>query len=176
MTSNSYKFNQNQSRKSKKIWSWILVLVILICSYLGIFHSHQYYGFDIVLWIAIIGVLAVSGLHLIWFGDRTWQKLRSFLFVLLVGGPISILVIIFHNVYINKQLTGHELYVHAVVTDVYVKHNKHSQTAYAVFTYQAKGRTWTQNMVNTDNSLVIGDTLKLVCSELDPEIILLKKD
>lgn len=149
-----------------------IVLVILICVYVGIFHSHRYYGFDIVLWLTITGLVSIIVLDLIWFDDGKWHKLRSFLFILLVGGPATATVIFLHSVYVDKQLIGHEITANGVVTELYTRKNKNSKTLYAVFSYQVNGKTWTQDMINNDYALDIGDTVRLVCSKLDPEIFI----
>lgn len=178
MGNTPYKFNLKNGSRSrvKMIWSLLIMFVILICAYIGIFHSHRYYGFDMVLWLVIIGVLSIIVLDFIWFDHGKWQKLMSFLFVLIVGGPAAALVIFLHNFYINKQLLGHELAASGVVKELYVKKSKNSRTLYAVFSYHANGRTWTQNMINEDNPVKIGDTVKLLCSELDPDIFIRLKD
>lgn len=153
-----------------------IALVILICVYVGIFHSHRYYGFDIVLWLVMIGIVSIVVLDSIWFDDGKWPKLRMFLFMLFVVGPTGALVIFLHSVYINKQLIGHEVTVKGVVTKLYVKTGKNSQTPYAVFSYQVNGKTWTQDMENTGYPLEIGDSVRLVCSKLDPEVFFRIKD
>lgn len=108
-------------------------------------------GFDMVLWLVIIGVLSIIALEFIWFDHGKWRKLISFLFVLFIGGPAVALVIFLHNIYINRQLVGHELAASRVVKELYVKKSKNSRTLYAIFSYQANGRIWRQNMINKDN-------------------------
>lgn len=154
----------------KVITSCVMALLTLACACIGIFHSHRHYSFNMVLWITIGGLLSIVAQDSIWFNHRRWQKLMSFLFIMFVGGPIAVLVIILHNVYIDKQLSGHEINTKGVVRELYERRAKKSSTPYALFSYQVNGKTWTQEMINKDNSLEVGDTVKLVCSELDPEI------
>jgi len=45
-----------------------------------------------------------------------------------------------------------------------------SKTPFADFIYRVNGRQWEQKIMNTDNSLVVGDTIKILCSKNDPEI------
>lgn|GEM_PF-2268171 len=152
--------------------TWGIVLVILICVYFGIFHSHRYYGFDLVLWLAIIGTGSIGILDFMWFNQGRWHKLRLFLFMLFIVGPTAALVIFLHNVYVDKQLIGHEITTKGIITKLYVKRGRNSVTPYAVFSYQVNGKTWTQDMKNTEDPLVVGDSVQLVCSELDPEVFL----
>ncbi|WP_316751957.1 hypothetical protein [Pedobacter gandavensis] len=107
---------------------------------------------------------------MIWLDHGKWQKLKSILFGLFVCIPAAGLVIFLHNLFVDSQLFGHELKVDGVVTELYVRHSKNRQTPYAVFSYPANGKIWTQHIVNKEHALMVGDTLTVVCSELDPEI------
>ncbi len=60
-------YRNKSSKKTIIIWSWILVIIILICSYIGIFHSHRYFGFDIVVPIFMVGFCSLIVLNAIWF-------------------------------------------------------------------------------------------------------------
>ena len=164
-----YKASRKHS-KLKIIISWVMLLLILICAYIGVFHSHRYYSFDLVLWIVIIPAMSIAMLDFIWFQHGKWHKFKLLLFLVFVGGPAVALVVFLHNVYVDSLLHGHEMKTNGVVKDLYQRKYKNSRTPYAVFSYQAKGRVWTHDMINKDNSLKVGDTIKLVCSDLDPEV------
>jgi hypothetical protein len=107
----------------------------------------------------------------LWLGNNgRWDKLKSFLFLLFVGGPISISVFLMHESFVEKQLAEYGMHIQGVVSKLYIQRNKNSQTPYAIFTYKVNNKTWTQEVINSSLSLEIGDTLKLVCAKTDPEI------
>ncbi len=171
----SRSLNRNKlSKRTKIIWSLIIAIIILICSYIGIFHSHRYFGFDIVLTIVMVGLFSILGLDFVWFDHGKWHKLKSLLSVVIVGGPIVGLVIYLHSVYVDNQLIGHGIAAKGVVTEVYIKSGRRNRTPYAVFQYAVNGKTFTQNMINNKNPLMVGDTLELTCSQLDPEVFVRK--
>ena len=145
---------------------------MLICIYIGIFHSHRYYGFDVVFWIFIISFASICTLDGIWLDHGKWHKLKTLLVIFVGGGSIAALVVFLHSAYVKEQLTGHEVITKGVVTKVYVKRGKKSRIPYALFSYQVNGKSWTQTTKNTDYRLQVGDSLKLMCSKLDPEVFL----
>lgn len=169
ISNNSTQINNSRS-KVKTIWAWLMVVVILICNYIGIFYSHRYYPFNIVLWIIVIGGVALVMLYHLWLGNGKWDRLKVALFTLIIGVPITFLVIIIHNKYVDKLLIGHEVHTSGIVKEVYVDKGRSSSTPYAIFTYRVNGKIWKQKIINTQNLLVVGDSVKLVCSRLDPEV------
>lgn len=115
-------------------------------------------------------MLSILGLNILWFKHDKWFKLKSFLSLVVVGGAMAILVIMLHEKYRDKLLIGHEVYVKGVVTKIYFKRSKNQVTHYAVFNYRVNGKALTHRVINTENLLTVGDTIKLVCSKLDPEV------
>ena len=158
--------------RTKIIWTYVLLFVNLVGAYLGIFHSHRHYSFDLPFWLWMIWVLSLYALDEIWFEHPKWQKLMSVAMMLFVGLPIAWVVVFFHSAFIESQLKGHEVHVNAIVKELYVRKSRRSVTPYAIFSYQANGRTWIQDMVNSDDPVAQGDTIKLICSKLDPEIFI----
>ncbi len=157
--------------KRKTIWSYIIVLFLLICCYVGIYHSHRYFGFNWVMWLSISSILALLYLGDLWLGDGgRWDKLKSFLFFLFVGGPIGVFVFLMHQSFMKRQLAEYGVPVHGVVTKLYTQRNRNSRTPYAIFTYKVNNKTWKQEVINRNDFLQVGDTLKLWCAKTDPEI------
>ncbi|KQM72602.1 hypothetical protein ASE74_22905 [Pedobacter sp. Leaf216] len=123
------------------------------------------------MWLSISAMLALFYLGDLWLGDRgRWDKLKSFLFLLFVGGPIGFFVIKMHKAFTEKQLANHGVHAQGIVTDLYLRRSKRSKTPYAVFTYKLNNKIWTQEVINRNSDLQIGDTLMLLCAKTDPEI------
>ena len=57
-----------------------------------------------------------------------------------------------------------------IVTKLYIQRNRNSQTPYAIFNYILNNKVWTQEVINTNAAIQVGDTLKLRCAKNDPEI------
>ncbi|WP_316788838.1 hypothetical protein [Pedobacter frigoris] len=165
------KRNNAANKNRNRYWLIASIIVIIACSYFGIFHSHRYFGFDLNLWVVLAGGLALYVPYYIWLENNSkWDKLRTLLYYLFIGGPIIYPVIILHRYYVEKQLSDHGVTTSGIVTELYIKRGKSSRTPYAIFTYELNGKVWTQEVINKDYSLLSGDTLQLLCSEEDPEI------
>lgn len=159
-----------QSKRKRK-WFYIIILFLLICCYVGVYHSHRYFGFNWIAWLSISAMLALAYLGYLWLGNGgRWDKLKSFLFLLFVGGSIGVFVFIMHKSFVEKQLTNYGVPVQGVVIKLYMQRIKNSSTPYAIFTYKLNNKTWTQEIINRDPFVEIGDTLSLLCSGNDPEI------
>ena len=157
--------------KRKATWSYIIIVFLLICCYVGIYHSHRYFGFNWVMWLSISAMLALFYLGDLWLGDNgKWDKLKSVLLLFFVGGPIAIFVFRMHKSFIEKQLAEYGVHAQGLVTKLYIQRNKYSQTPYAVFTYKLNNKVWMQEVINRNSSLQVGDTLTLLCAKTDPEI------
>lgn len=157
--------------KTKTMWSFILFLILLVCIYIGIFHSHRYFGFDSNLWLFMIGFFSLLALEEMWIANNgKWQKLKSFLFILFVGVPIGGFVMLMHSNYVSMQLAKYGVKTTGVVTKLFLRSGRRSSTNYAVFTYKINSKIWTQVIMNEESPLYLGDTLTLICSEKDPEV------
>ncbi len=142
-----------------------------ICCYVGIYHSHRYFGFSWVIWLSISGMLALLYLGDLWMGESgRWYKLKSFLFLLFIGGPIGIFVFLMHESFMEKQLANYGVPAQGIVTKLYMQRNRNSQTPYAIFNYTLNNKVWTQEVININSAIQVGDTLKLRCAKTDPEI------
>jgi hypothetical protein len=116
-------------------------------------------------------MLALLYLGDLWLGDSgRWYKLKSFLLLLFVGGPVGIFVFRMHKSFIENQLAEYGVHIQGVVTKLYIQRNKNSQTPYAVFIYKLNNKVWMQEVINRNSSLQVGDTLTLLCAKTDPEI------
>lgn len=173
MISRSLNRNKFPLRK-KKIWSCVMIAIILICCYFGIFHSHRYFKTDMIMLAGLVGALSVAALDFIWFNHDNRHRLNTLFFLLLVGGSILLAVIYFHKKYVDSVLQGHEVPVKGVVTKLFVKRGRGGGTLYAVFNYTLKGKQWTQKTINSYPLLVVGDTVNLWCSDLDPTVFVRK--
>ncbi|RBQ08865.1 hypothetical protein DRW42_09195 [Pedobacter miscanthi] len=123
------------------------------------------------LWLTIAAGLALFYLSDLWLDDsKRWYKFKSFLFILCIGGPIGIFVVLMHKSFIEKQLANYGVPVKGIVTKLYMQRNKNSQTPYAIFNYTLNNKVWTQEVINTNSAIQVGDTLKLRCAKTDPEI------
>lgn len=159
-----------QSNRRKK-WTYIAIMFLIVCCYIGIYHSHRYFGFNWLLWLTIAAGLALFYLSDLWLDDsKRWYKFKSFLFILCIGSPLGIFVILMHESFIEKQLASHGVPVKEIVTKLYMQRNKNSQTPYAIFNYSLNNKVWTQEVINTNSVIQVGDTLKLWCAKNDPEI------
>lgn len=159
-------------REQKLLWSIVPILLLLLCSYFGIYHSHRYFSFDINLWVIITGTLACLVLHWIWIKySQRWHKLKAFLFMVCLAGPIGIFVVMMHNRFIYQQMADGSTVTIGTVQKLFSIKYKNSTTHYAVFNYQFHGKTYTQQIINKNRTLAVADTLVLRCSDRDPEII-----
>lgn len=159
-----------QSNRRKK-WTYITIMFLLICCYIGIYHSHRYFVFNSVILLGISVILALFYLSNLWLDDsKRWYKFKSFLFVLCVGGPVAIFVFKMHESFMEKQLAKYGVPAEGIVTKLYIQRNRNSQTPYAIFTYKLNNKIWMQEVINTNSSLQVGDTLMLLCAKTDPEI------
>lgn len=105
------------------------------------------------------------------FGDKgSWNKFRTFIVVLFVGGPTAFAVISLHESYLSQQLSDHGTNTFGIVRLLYDERFKGHTSHYANFEYSVNGKTWVQNVRNNDHTLFVGDTLKLRCSTEDPEV------
>jgi uncharacterized protein YneF (UPF0154 family) len=166
------KPSKKATAKSKKIkWCALPASLLLFCIYIGIFHSHRYFGFDSNFWLFATGVICIYSLQSLLLKDYgRWHKLITFLGFVLIGLPLSIFVIMMHNKYVERQLAQHPIATSGIVTELFARTGKRSRTNYAVFSYQADQKTWKQIVRNDAPQLLIGDTVKIICAENDPEI------
>jgi hypothetical protein len=93
--------------------------------------------------------------------------------MVLIGGPITTVVVIMHNSYVQQSINEGRIKVVGTVTELFVRSGKNSQTQYAIFTYQVHNKTWKQITVNRNSLLSLGDTISLICSDKDPEVFML---
>jgi len=167
--SRSLKRNKLPLRQ-KKIWTGIMATIILVCSCFGIFYSHRYFRFDLEMFVLLVGAGAVMCLDLIWFAQWGRNKFVSVMFGVLIGAPILAGVIYLHRIYIDSVYKGHEVQAKGIVTKLFVRRGRGGGTPYAIFTYAFKGKQWTQKTINSYPKLVVGDTVKLWCSAIDPTV------
>lgn len=165
------KRNSAANKNRNRYWLIASSIVTIACCYFGVFHSHRYYGFDLKIWVILIGGLALYVPYYIGLENNSkWDNFRTLLYYLFIGIPLLYSVVILHSYYVEKQLSDHGVTTSGVVTELYVKVSKNSRTPYAIFTYELNGKVWTQEVKNKDYSLSVDDTLQLLCSEEDPEI------
>jgi len=165
---------KKSSIQSKRKWIWSIapIVLLLLCSYFGIYHSHRYYSFDANLWVTMTGVIACLVLQWIWTGySQRWYRLKAFLFVFCLAGPIGIFVVLMHNRFVYKQMAAGSTVTIGIVQHLFAVKYKNSFTHYALFTYHFHGKIYTQKLINKNKLLVEGDTLVLRCSDRDPEMI-----
>ena len=161
--------------KYKNIFTAISTLILIACCYFGVFHSHRYFRFNLALVIVIVGVLCLIALdHLSFGSEGKWQRFRTFMVILLIGGPIAIFTIVMHEAYVSQQLTDHGTETYGVVRLLYSKKIPNRRSYYtsyhAKFEYSVNGKIWVQKVNNDDHSLSFGDTIRLRCSTEDPEV------
>lgn len=99
-----------------------------------------------------------------------WYKLKSVLIILFVGGPVAVFVFKMHESFMEKQLANYGVPAQGIVTKLYRQSNRNSQTPYAIFNYTLNNKVWTQEVININSAIQVGDTLKLRCAKTDPEI------
>lgn len=169
--------------KYKNILTAISTLILIACCYFGVFHSHRYFRFNLPVVVVIVGVLCLVAIdHLSFGSEGRWQRFRTFMVILIVGGPIAIFTIILHKAYVSQQLADHGTETYGVVRLLYSKKTPTRRSYYtsyhAKFEYSVNGKNWVQNVNNDDHSLSVGDTIRLKCSAEDPEVfdILNKKE
>ncbi len=157
--------------RSKVVWTYLLIAVILICCYLGIYHTHHYYDYLPIV-IIITGMLCISTLQTMWFAARNqkWEKFRSFLGILFVACPIAFGVHKLQQRYCQQQLSDHGIIALAKVTELFQRTHKRKVTHYAKFEYHVNGKTWSQKLVNKNFRIALNDSLKIRCSSEEPEI------
>ncbi|MEJ7557083.1 MAG: hypothetical protein WKF66_02170 [Pedobacter sp.] len=157
-------------RSDKRTYACIPLLILIVCIYIGIYHSHRYFGFDSDFWLGITGLLCLVALHTILFDVGKVNKYKFSFFVLVVGVPLLSLVILMHMTYRKHQFAGNKVKVPGVVTELFTRRAKRSHTDYAIFTYQVDHKAFRQIVKNEDNKLYVGDTIIIVCSAADPEV------
>ena len=161
-----YRPKPNRNR----LYSIILIVVLIGCMYIGVYHSHRYFGFDSNFWLAMISLFSLAGLHTILFDNRKANKFKFAFFILIVGLPLLVFVILMHNSYVTRQFAGYTINVSGVVTELFIRRGKHSHTDYAMFNYKVDHKTITQIVKNEGNRLVVGDTITILCTTADPEV------
>ena len=173
------QYNQQfyQPKTNKKgIYIALWILVLLGCMYVGVYHSHRYLGFQSNAWLGVTSLIALVGLHTVLFGDKPANKYKFAFFILTVGVPLMVFVILMHNAYRKQQLEGGKVNVSGVVTELFTRRVKNSHTDYAVFIYEVDNKALRQIVKNEDNELNIGDTIRISCATADPEIFELISD
>lgn len=162
--------------KSNALFTYIAAAVICICCYVGVFHTHHYYTFDLINWLSITIALCIVIIQMTSFKhhDKWWSRLRAFLMVLFIGGPIIYFIHVFHEKYCKQQLENYGVEVSAKVTRLFtVKHGRGSSyynRGYAEFEYLVDGKTWKQKTENKDYNLKANDLIQIKCSSEEPEI------
>ena len=155
----------------KSILKAACIITLLICCYLGVYHSHRHFQFDIILTLVLLGMLCLAALNSLYFNTNgKWAKVRILTFFVLVGGPMTTIVIVLHENYKAQQLADYGTDTYGIVTNLYRKKAKSRVSYYADFEYNLNSKRWIQQTRNDDHRIKMGDTLKLRCSTVDPEV------
>lgn len=167
-------FKRNKPKKtirSKVVWTYLLIALILICCYLGIYHTHHYYNFIAAI-LFIAGILCLLTLQAIWFETRNpkWDKVRSLLAMVFIACPIAFGIHKLQQRYCQRQLSDHGIIAFAKVTELFQRRHKGRVTHYAKFEYHVNGKTWSQKLINKNFRIALNDSLKIRCSSEEPEI------
>ena len=161
---------------SSAIWTYLAAAVICLCCYVGVFQTHHYYTFDLMNWLYITIALCIVIIQATSFEhhDRWMSKLRAFIMILVIGGPIIYCIRVLREEYHKQQLQNYGITVSAKVVKLYtVKHgrrNSYYNRSYAEFEYQVEGKTWKQKLENKDYNLNVNDQIEIKCSSQEPEI------
>ena len=173
------QYNQQFYRpktNKKGIYTALWILVLLGCMYVGVYHSHRYLGFESNAWLGVTSLIALVGLHTVLFEDKQGNKYKFAFFILIVGVPLLVFVILMHIAYRKQQLEGGKVNVSGVVTELFTRRQKRSSTDYALFFYEVDNKSFRQIVENKDNRIFIGDTIRISCATADPEIFELISD
>lgn len=166
---------QINTGKSNAIWTYLAAAVICVCIYIGVFHKHHYYKFDLITWLYLTIAFCIVIIQMTSFEHHNhWiSKLRAFLMVLLIGCPIIYFIDTFQRKYQENQLDQHGAETRAKVIKLFtVKHGRRrsrSSSSYAELEYQMGNKTWKQKVPN--NGYYENDTIRIKCSTEQPEII-----
>lgn len=155
--------------KRSQVLTLILWTVIVACSYLHIFYAHRFSKFD------GYGQLAIA--LSIYFLVQTrfhWNAVVNGLVFVFFAGSTLLLLHILHNEYAQHQLKMYGTKANAIVTSVeYMSGYKHYPGTIIKFTYTSKDRIYNNFImddVEVDRRFVVGDTLTIKYSSLDPDL------
>ncbi|WP_217277448.1 energy transducer TonB [Pedobacter foliorum] len=165
---------QKTTSKSKKIWTCVLLAVIITCCYWGVFLS-----IDSAKALTIPGIFSLVFLQGMWFefkGKPRWNRgiNGGILFVLtltLVFGVAQL-----RTLYKEQQLKKYGVISYAKVVEVYKqKRLKGGPVFLAAIEYKIKGKDHYQSIDNKKQLYGVNDTLKIVYSSRNPDILDVKQ-
>jgi protein TonB len=160
--------------KSKKIWTCILLVVIIACCYWGVFLSID--SAKVLIFPAIFSLGFLQGMWFEFKGKPRWTRGINGVVLLFIAFILVFGVVQLRSLYKGQQLNKYGVISYAKVVDVYKqKRLKGGPVFLATIEFNVNDKAHYQSINNKKQLYGVNDTLKIIYSSRNPDILDVKQ-
>lgn len=160
--------------KSKKIWTFVLVGIIITCCYWAVFLSKD--NAKALMFPGIFSLVFLQGMWFEYKGKPRWSRAINGAILFLIILTLIFGVVGLRSLYQEQQLKKYGVISYAKVVDVYKqKRLKGGPLSLATIEYKINGKAHYQSIENKKELYGVNDTLKIIYSSRNPDILDVKQ-
>jgi uncharacterized membrane protein len=156
------------------LYTILLGSLVILAGYVFVYHSYHFNESWNITAIKGAGLFSAAILQHLWFDlfpDSRWNKFANFIAALIILLPTLFGLATLQSKYYDEELEKHGVLVGATVVALYEEPSKNSTREYAKINYTLYNKTWVQKLDNEKHQYKPNDSLTILCSSRQPEII-----